>query len=390
MNVRGIFMQISAQLEAEFEKTKYIRHNTGKGTAREDAFHQFLHDYLPTRYTSAKGEVVSVDGHVSNQCDVVIYDATQCPRLLAADEHSIFPLECVYGVIEVKSDLTSERLVEAYANLASIRKMYRGGTFEYSYEPGMRVGMQRPVPVTAVVAYASTRSLDAIAHQVAELDRQARDIGHIPDYVVVLGVGIIGPRDRLRGPYNSFAPRQDPKASLTGRHTLLRFYMQFLDELNSIALEPVELGLYLRAPVLLGRHRVARHDQFVIRSDAGGMRGPLALTKEAIEKIYKYCEEVGPVTYGQHLINTIGGMPRGAEMLDLEALVFEYNPKKLPPMRLGSTHIDGAGRSSLDEPAFSPCPLEIDGRNYAVDLSALEDDDFEANELFTKDELFAC
>lgn len=56
----------------------------------------------------------STRGLLSRQVDIVIYDAFACPKLPVDDSAAIFPIESVFGAIEVKSDLSSGELQGAY------------------------------------------------------------------------------------------------------------------------------------------------------------------------------------------------------------------------------------------------------------------------------------
>ena len=199
MDIRDIFKEVSEQLLSEFRKSSGVTHAVGKGDLREDAFRDFLVNYLPKRYGVGRGQVVTPDNRISGQLDIVIYDPLYCPRLIASASHSIYPIESVYGAISMKSQLDSEELKDGYKNIASLKAILPQGGFSHSPTSGMIIGMARAMPVTGVIAYGSNRSLDAIASQVRELDKQCSDIAIRPDFVAVIGQGIIAPRGPLRG-----------------------------------------------------------------------------------------------------------------------------------------------------------------------------------------------
>lgn len=140
MDLRSVFFNIGLELQAKFRLSAQVNHNGGKGAVREDAFAGFLREYLPKRYSVGSGEVVSSENRVSRQCDIVIYDAEQCPRLLASDSHSIFPIESVYGVVEVKSTLTSEELRKAYDVVRSVKSLASTRSFTLSPVAGFAIG----------------------------------------------------------------------------------------------------------------------------------------------------------------------------------------------------------------------------------------------------------
>ena len=146
---------------------------------------------------SEAGEVViTPENRVSGQLDIVIYDSFECPKLFTDESHSIFPLESVYGAISVKSNLESGDLESGIFE----RRLPQKNSFKGKSPPQRQIwfklwGANNPVPITGILAYNSERSLEAIAKQVRDLDRNLDSIEMRPDFVAVVGKGIIGPRN---------------------------------------------------------------------------------------------------------------------------------------------------------------------------------------------------
>ncbi|WP_437954405.1 DUF6602 domain-containing protein [Sorangium sp. So ce119] len=159
MNIRDRFVQVSTKLQADFKMATATSHAGLKGSAREEAIRAFLTQHLPRRYAVGTGQVMSPTGRMSRQCDVVIYDPVLGPNLPLGDSAAIFPIEVVYGTVEIKSDLTSEELKLAYENIASVKALAQAGTFVRD-QGGMVSVIARPVPWGAVLAYTATRSLN--------------------------------------------------------------------------------------------------------------------------------------------------------------------------------------------------------------------------------------
>lgn len=395
MDVRVVFKEISEQLLSEFRKTSQVSHNGGKGTLREDAFASFLRDYLPSRYAVGRGEVVSARNRISGQLDVVVYDPSHCPTLLKSSSHAVFPVESVFGVVSIKSTLASPELADAYENIASVKRLVDQRSFQLSPTAGMSVGMAAPQIVGVVFAYQGGRSLEAIAEQTAMLDAGlGANIRFRPDFVVVLGEGIIGPRKQLRSDFNFFKlPEKVADLSAvrkTRRHTLLRAYLQILAELNALVLRDLDLQDYLKMPSRVGKHLVERN-RFVRYPQAGEIRDGVVtrISKTGIEKIVDYCEQTGPVLMQQHLLNSVGTIPVGMTPQYLASAIFEYNPRSLPPIDLSKITVDKRNRPSFPEGYFQPMHFRIDGANYAIDTGALNDTDFEADPDMDVDELLS-
>lgn len=395
MDIRNIFKEISEQLLSEFRKTAEVNHPGGKGDLREDSFRKFLSDYLPKRYAVGRGEVITPENRVSGELDIVIYDPTHCPALITSISHSVYPVESVYGAISMKSHLDSAELDDAYKNIASLKQILIRKPFQLHPSPGFAAGITFPMPLTGVIAYASNRSLEAIASQAKALDDELPDITLRPDFIAVIGQGIVASRHQLRGSFNGYKLPDDRNEIVdlrkTGRHTLLRLYMQILAELNALILRPLELADYDNMPRLIGPYRVKRHNRFVRAPIGGDDRGHVSrLNEAAIDEIIKNAK---PVTQRQHFLNLIGQLPLGVETIgwDLDGIVYEYNPKNLPPISLSDINIktDAKGRPYLATPAFQPIPVEIDEKQYAVDFSSLTEAHFEEDADFTVDELMS-
>lgn len=143
---------------ADFEKSAQIPHATGKGSIREDVVRRFLRDYLPSKYAVGEGQIIHSSNRISGQIDIVIYDQSNCPRLLVGEGHSIFPLESVYGIVSVKSVLTSSELSDAFDNVVSAKELTEERTIIISNR-GMMLGLANPIPVGIIFAFDVNRAL---------------------------------------------------------------------------------------------------------------------------------------------------------------------------------------------------------------------------------------
>jgi hypothetical protein len=394
LDIRKIFEEVSKQLLSEFRKTAAgISHPVGKGDQREAAFSKFLEDYLPTRYSVGRGEVITPENRVSGQLDIIIFDASRCPVLIKSESHSVYPIESVYGAISMKSTLDAAALKDGYENIASLKSILLQSSFTHSPSPGFAVGLANPMPATGIVAFQSDRSLESISAQARRLDDECLDIRLRPDFIAVIGEGIVGPRSPLRGDFNEYKLPEEAEMLVqlrkTGRHTLLRLYMQMLRELNAITLRPLDLHDYDEMPRLVGPYRVRRHNRFVkYKIGAKGTERVVRLNKTGLDEIVQNSK---PVTMRQNLLNTIGSIPHGMEQAgyNLDAIIYEYNPNNLPPLSPSDLKADESGRVYPGVPAFTPLPLVIDDKQYSVDVSALSENHLEDDPDFTADELLS-
>ena len=164
--VKQISEQLNAMLTAKMGQAEMLQHNLEKGLGNEQCLRDLLLDFLPRRYGVAKGKIANSGGIMSRHLDVIIYDAINCPTLFI-DEHEnqILPIEGVFGVIEVKTTLSTKTLADAYQNLGSV------------FDLGPRI--DRPLnnyvtacpPFLHVFAFQDARPIAKVAKQFAELSR---------------------------------------------------------------------------------------------------------------------------------------------------------------------------------------------------------------------------
>ena len=94
------------------------------GSHRESILRRFLAELLPGRLSVDRGIVYSPN-HRSGECDIVIWDQSNFPRLTMFD-HSSFLIESVSLVIEVKSNYSLGALRECFENSLRLRRMSIG------------------------------------------------------------------------------------------------------------------------------------------------------------------------------------------------------------------------------------------------------------------------
>jgi len=126
MKLTEIYKAIGLQMLSDFEHIhSQIKHLGERGSEREAGLRTFLGTYLPGRYAVSNGEIVDTDGQTSRQCDLVIYDPSNCPLLLAGKDYRVFPTEPVLAIIEIKSELDASELEDAVAKIRSIKCLAR-------------------------------------------------------------------------------------------------------------------------------------------------------------------------------------------------------------------------------------------------------------------------
>lgn len=179
------FDVISAELE----------HRGAKGRVRErQAVDEFLSKYLPGSVRTAHGgEIVAVNGETSNECDVLIVDR-DTPPLITERDYAVYPVECVYVVVEVKSKLNKRELIDAHAKLRRAKQLPKSafqpqaGAIVRSTALYGREWDYFPL-IGHILSYTST-NLTTLCRQLDELQRDD-PFEHRIDTICVLGKGLI-------------------------------------------------------------------------------------------------------------------------------------------------------------------------------------------------------
>lgn len=96
-----------------------------RGSHREQLCRDFLVDFLPKRYSVGRGMVFDSIGHLSRECDVVIWDDQNYPRLNEKG-HTLFFVNSVRSVIEIKSAWSASEWGDTLSKTQSMRRLVTG------------------------------------------------------------------------------------------------------------------------------------------------------------------------------------------------------------------------------------------------------------------------
>lgn len=113
-----------------------LKHPAEFGVYREKIIKNLIQPFLPSRLGIGTGFIITSNNKTSTQCDLIIYEKNNTP-IIENEEQRFFPIECVVGVIEVKSRLDKTKLKEALIKLTEIKKL-RENVFTniYTYKDG--------------------------------------------------------------------------------------------------------------------------------------------------------------------------------------------------------------------------------------------------------------
>jgi hypothetical protein len=110
------FLAIESRMKNDLARARArFSHPGDKGTTAEDAFREFLREYLPRRLALGHGEVIDSLENRSAQTDVIIASEDH-PFTFTENSPGLFFIEGVVGAGEVKSVLTTSHLAQSIKN----------------------------------------------------------------------------------------------------------------------------------------------------------------------------------------------------------------------------------------------------------------------------------
>lgn len=252
----GLQKQMLASLNVDRE---FIGHPGSKGDASEQRWIEFLRTYLPDRYKVDKAIVIDSTGNVSEQMDVVIYDAIYTPFIFNQDGFMYIPAESVYAVFEVKQDVKGY-IDYAAQKVESVRKLKRTSI-------GM-VASGRPMearPLTKILGGILTTTSsysgnDTVRSQLKKLKGyQTLDLGCLcdtgsfyVDYEETVPEGI-KPTESIKENRKYieqvYASREVKGIKFSEKEvSLFTFFLQLVSYLKSIGTVPaIDINAYLKA-----------------------------------------------------------------------------------------------------------------------------------------------
>lgn len=382
MDTKTLFQSISRKMRADFEASAQVQHAGSKGTIRENILRAFLaKGRLPEKYGVGSGEIVGRTRDTSRQCDLIVYDKLNGVTLLYDEAVQVFPIDCVYGIIEVKSSLSKAELLDALEKVRALKGMAPGGSVQQAAGAGWSMIHSRPKPFGMIFAYnLADNSLESLRDNLREWEA-ANPPTVWPNYICVLETGVIyhsGKVFEMSLGSDQITPQSWPLAMPYGGNTLFQFFCSLHDICAAMQLGPVELNHYYDPPLRIGRFVVYGRgmEGELARPGLGGTR--VRIRASTIERVLEWCAKNGRMKYGDVLVKRIGSIPMGMEDSPLlKREVYLYNPANLP----GLHEID-PNSFALNERGVTMAPslmsaieLLIDNQLYVI--AGLTDADYE-------------
>jgi hypothetical protein len=152
--LESYFLSVYRRLEADaLLYNRRLPHKGLVGAENELAIAATIRNFLPVRFgVEVSAIVIDRFGRRSRQADIVIYDAARFPTYF----RKVFPVELVYGVIEVKTSLASGEAASALENLTSVFELnFRPALTPYWQTRTREEELRSTPPFGAIFAYTS-------------------------------------------------------------------------------------------------------------------------------------------------------------------------------------------------------------------------------------------
>ncbi|WP_299359125.1 DUF6602 domain-containing protein [uncultured Paracoccus sp.] len=243
INLSDVFAASETILSARIEQIRASLTHAGlKGGAVEEAVRNLLQDYLPQNIGIGSGVVVDSAGRQSNQIDIILYDAHKTPSFFRSGDAGIFPIECVYFAIEVKSSLSAATFLECEKNMESFKGLERtayypaSGPISHSLEVFSGYPGSTWDPIYLVFALSTDVAHRTLITYLENHRKSRTDIRRQIDSVYAHGAGLL--TNVTLVPPKSFRFNLTPDSkSLVGlieSHPLLTFFTLFSRYYNQV------------------------------------------------------------------------------------------------------------------------------------------------------------
>lgn len=124
MNIKSLLRSKQTLLESKLDVL--INHPVTKGDHCEGAWIDFFRSFLPSKYAVDKGFVFDSKEAVSEQIDIIIYDALYSPLIFETDAGEKFiTVESVYAVFDSKQKIDKETVEYTNRKIESVVNLHR-------------------------------------------------------------------------------------------------------------------------------------------------------------------------------------------------------------------------------------------------------------------------
>src|SRR2546425_96095 len=184
-DIGEIFRATSDALSSDFGLARLITHAGESGRVTEEALKALLKKHMPSRFDVVSGLAMGAGGKLSRQCDLLVIDALNCPRLLQTGGAGLYPADGAVGLVEVTQHLSATKRKDDFEKIRQFRTL----PTSFWYAPDFR----DRGPLAFIFAEKSEPSLAANGQGLTDQWRRTpADAKHsLPNGIVILDAGIV-------------------------------------------------------------------------------------------------------------------------------------------------------------------------------------------------------
>jgi hypothetical protein len=230
-----------------------LPHYGERGANDELRVREFLSRVLPRKYSIGTGFLICSNPSIphSAQTDIIIFDEIQNSPLHRELAANVFPIEMVYGTVEIKASLRRGDLLKISKDIAKVRGLARERRYaQYSAVPkdparpeikvsaAIEVQTGAPPPRAFVFAFSQTGWKRAASLRLALERAASRGGSHIHGLVVL---------DKDWYFSQEAYADQGPRFHIKEGNALLHFVRGMLHSLSSMPMNQMSINRYFRA-----------------------------------------------------------------------------------------------------------------------------------------------
>ncbi|WP_375773477.1 hypothetical protein NR798_22245 [Archangium gephyra] len=333
------FGYYQAEMLADYEKSKDIKHPRDVGASREEILRKFLQKsgYLPRRYAVSENSarVASTTGHLSKEIDILLYDPFDSVSLMRREDvYEVFPVESVYGVIQVKSRLNKREIKDGLANLASFKRLDRQPHAPW----GVRGINDRKADRGFGLLFAYDSDLGWLElNQEIEAFAKENPNRLWANGVFILSKGILLHGDTEGGRFGNSEIDRIKNIQIYGfpdrdGSFLFKFQSVLLQLLRETRVVEAEIDSYFRLPLIADSHSYQFAFGYLAEFATCPRHGDFQRTiaPDQLEKLINWCRTAEPINYVR-AIDIAYGRPDDVEAYKRQpGDVRIYNPEAFP------------------------------------------------------------
>jgi hypothetical protein len=170
----GVLQRLDAEVHVF---AQLVAHEGERGRENEAVLARILEALVPQRYGIGSGLLIDTSDHYSRQTDIVVFDQSDEPAVLAQTTQILFPIESVLACIEVKTTLRGNDLSDCFEKARQMRQ---------DLKPSRRYPNGSKHPLFIVLAYRAGQKPETIAKKLEECPPDDR-----PDLLCVVQQGLL-------------------------------------------------------------------------------------------------------------------------------------------------------------------------------------------------------